>query len=352
MFSDYFSPGSKFGGSKQLWASGVAVSSSDEAIKLADALRDHAVASAVNASGIALESTNILPGVAVKVDEAGPTSGTYYVSKVEHVYRSTFESRFVAGDRAPNSLVDVVAPPASSGNSLRQDGLLVGIVTNTKDPDSLGRVKVKLPGMDPAPETSWARVVSVGGGASRGILAVPEVNDEVLVGFEGGDPRRPVVLGGLFSSKFKPHNFDVDGTSGNVLSRRISSRLGHYIELKDGTTPAEQYVLVALAGEEHKIRVGKDKASIELPDQVPFTIKVGSNASIAVDATGNLTIKAVNIKLEAQANVEIKAAAAAKMEGQAQAEIHGAMTSVKADGTLQVQASGPATIKGNPVAIN
>lgn len=353
MFADYFSPGSKLGGSKQLWTTGVAVSSTEEATKLADAMRDQAVSSAVNAMGTAYEGTKILPGVAIKVDDAGPTSGTYYVSKVEHVYRHTFESRFVAGDRAPNSIVDVVAPAATSGNSLRQDGLMVGIVTNTKDPESLGRVKVKLPAMDPAPETSWARVVTVGGGASRGYFAVPEVNDEVLVGFEGGDPRRPVVLGGLFNSKSKPHKYDVDEGSGDVLSRRISSRLGHYVELKDGTSPAEQYVMVALAGEEHKIRLGKDKADIEVPDNVPFTIKVGSNASIAIDAAGNLTIKAVNIKMESQANTEIKAGAVAKLDGEAQVEIHSAaLTAIKADGTISVQSSGPAAVKGNPVAIN
>jgi uncharacterized protein involved in type VI secretion and phage assembly len=51
---------------------------------------------------------------------------------------------------------------------------MIGVVTNNADPDSGGRVKVKLPALGDQVESQWARVVTVGGGANRGITFVPE----------------------------------------------------------------------------------------------------------------------------------------------------------------------------------
>jgi hypothetical protein len=46
---------------------------------------------------------------------------------------------------------------------------------------------------------TWITLVSLGGGRDRGFFALPEVGDEVLVGFEHGDPERPIVLGSLWN---------------------------------------------------------------------------------------------------------------------------------------------------------
>ena len=72
----------------------------------------------------------------------------------------------------------------------------------------------------------------------------PEVNDEVLVGFEGGDPRQPVVLGGLFSGKNALPEWGVK--SGAVQSRRITSRLGPRHRAGRRHRPGNQHVLAAV----------------------------------------------------------------------------------------------------------
>jgi len=69
-------------------------------------------------------------------------------------------------------------------------GVAFAIVTNNKDPDGLGRVKLKLPWMADAAESDWARVVTPMAGAGRGFYCLPEVDDEVLVAFEHGSPVR------------------------------------------------------------------------------------------------------------------------------------------------------------------
>ena len=83
-------------------------------------------------------------------------------------------------------------------------GPVVGIVTNNEDPGGLGRVKLFLPWPSDENETDWARVCTPMAGKERGIFFLPEVEDEVLVVFEHGDPRRPVVLGGLWNGVDKP----------------------------------------------------------------------------------------------------------------------------------------------------
>ena len=95
-------------------------------------------------------------------------------------------------------------------SSFRRSGLAVGIVDNVKDPDGMGRVSVSLATASDEATTTWARVLGLGAGAGRGQVVLPEVGDEVLIGFEDDDVTRPVVLGGLYGSK----SHDADGGRG------------------------------------------------------------------------------------------------------------------------------------------
>ena len=81
---------------------------------------------------------------------------------------------------------------------------MVGVVTNNNDPDDMGRVRVKYPRSATDVESAWARVATPSAGNERGLLMLPVVGEEVLVGFEHGDTRRPFVLGSLFNGKDKP----------------------------------------------------------------------------------------------------------------------------------------------------
>ena len=118
--------------------------------------------------------------------------------------------------------------PADQSN--RVYGMVVGVVTNNKDPDALGRVKVKFPWLSDTDESHWARVVTPMAGGGRGFYFLPEVDDEVLVGFEHGDVGLPYVLGSLWNGKDKPPEKNDDGK--NNL-RVIKSRSGHLIRLDD-----------------------------------------------------------------------------------------------------------------------
>lgn len=303
---------------------------------------------AVLARGRCLVAPALRPGVVLTVADSGPASGSYYVREVEHVFRpSGFHTAFVAGDREqPGLVVDTPAPVRSS---FTHHGLVVGMVTAIEnDPESAGRIKVSLPGLDATIESQWARLAVLGGGASRGMVFLPEVGDEVLVGFEGGDVRRPVVLGGLFGKKDAIPTSLV--ASGAVEHRRLISRLGHVVELSDGSGASTQHIRLALAGEAVSLRLGKDRADLKLPSGVPLKIESGSS-SIELDGNGGITLSGTTIALKATQGltlegVEVTAKATAKFAAS------GAEAELKGTATTTVQSSGMTAVKGSMVAIN
>jgi uncharacterized protein involved in type VI secretion and phage assembly len=252
-------------------------------------------------------------------------------------------TRFTAGDRNPTSLVDVLTGPRGGANtSILQSNLVVGVVTSLNDPDKKNRIRVKFPGLSDKDESAWARIVALGGGEQRGMVFIPEVEDEVLVGFENGDVRQPVVLGGLFSSGDTP-TWDV--VNGKVSTRRINSRLGHYMELGDGEQPTGQHILLMLDGEKHKLRLGADRFDIEMPQGKPALIKIG-NTKIEVADNGDMTFEAPNIFLKAKLNVTIEANAIG-IKGKSQTNIEATREVAISAAQVGIEAKALATIKGN-----
>lgn len=321
-----------------------------EAKTLAGAYYDEWSSAAVVARGTADVTGALKPGVTVQVKDAGPASGKYVVTSVEHIYDSTgFTTRFVSGPRRPSGLVDTLGAPAPDPG-FAVSGLIIAIVTDCNDPDSAGRVKVRYTGVGSRVESPWARVVTLGAGHARGAVFSPEVNDEVLVGFEHGDTRRPVVLGGLYSKKNTLPTGEKFIDGGNVKYRRITSRKNHIMELADGDDPATQHLLLQLGTAKHKLRLGADRFDIEVAQGKPITIKAGE-AKFDISASGDVTIEGNNISIKAKANLDLEGVKTTT-KGTGQAIVQGAQVQVKADGVGSVEASGPLTLKGAMVAIN
>lgn len=320
-----------------------------EATTLAKSFLAEATAAGVVARGTGDANGAIKPGVKVKVVNAGPASGTYLVSKVEHSYGpSGFSTKFTAGPHRPADMVDVLGA-GRRDPGMTMSGVLPALVTDLADPDKIGRAKVKYTTISGDVESHWARLVTLGGGDKRGMVFTPEVNDEVLIAFEQGDTRRPVILGGLFSkNKGLPTSDDVD--QNKVKFRRITSRLGHVVELADGDAPADQHILLTLKGKKHKIRLGEDKFEIVV-DKKPVSITNGA-AKIEFTEQGDITIEGNNITIKAKQKVDVSGGTEVGVKGNTKASLEGAQVEVKASATGKVEAGGPLTIKGAMVAIN
>jgi phage protein D/phage baseplate assembly protein gpV len=319
-----------------------------DGIDLATSTATLAASSAVTAEGLCELNPNIKVGFQVKVTEVGPASGEYAVTEVEHSYTARgFLTRFVAGERVPTGLVDTLSAPVVS--SFRQDALVVGVVTNTGNSESpKGSVKVKYPTLGDQVESAWARVVAMGAGASRGMTFVPEVNDEVIVGFEGGDVTRPLVLGGLYSTTNSALDFGV--ADGKVAKRQIVSRLGHVIELGDGQSLADQRIGLTLAGGQFAVDLSKEGLTAKVPSGKPISIAAG-NSKFEIDSSGNITISGQKITIKATQDVEISGLNV-KAKANVAFEASGVQTKVTGSAQAELSAGGPTTVKGAVVMIN
>ena len=206
------------------------------------------------------------------------------------------------------SLLDALSSDASAALATRISGVVVGVVTNTQDPAALGRVKVKFPWLSDSEESFWARVATPMAGKERGFYFMPEVEDEVLIGFEHGDVRFPYVLGALWNGQDKPPEKNDDGKNN---MRSIKSRSGHVVRLDD-TDGKEKIEIMDKSG----------KNSVVF-DTAKNTITITSEKDITLSAAKG------TIKLDAQ-KIEIKSSADAKIEA-------GAGMALKANGAMNVK---------------
>jgi phage protein D/phage baseplate assembly protein gpV len=341
----------KSGWGKEYKTAAFIATTTTEAQSVAKALALEADATEVFARGTATSTPKLVPGKTVKIENMGTkVSGSYYVTTVEHTWGDDdpgVTTRFTAGNKQPVGLADLVGAGASGAPPWGAAGLVTGVVTNIQDPDKLGRVKVKFPALSTADESAWARVVSLGAGAERGIEILPEVNDEVIVGFEQGDLRYPVVLGGVWSKKNKP---PIAETADKVKMRTIKSRLGHVIEISDGDDDAKKSVTIKLADGATQLVLAHDKVEL-IANSKPLSIKSGQ-ASIAFDANGGITIKGQKVTIEAQTDLAAKGTNV-KINGNANVEI-AANAQFKASGNAgaNLESSAVAIVKGSLVKIN
>ena len=289
------------------------------------------------------------PGKKLRIINSNAFSGEFLLSSVEHIYRpgEDFLTRFVAGPHRPTGLVDTLGN-APHDPGLNHTQLIPAIVTNCDDPDKLGRIKVKYIGVPGSVQSGWARMATVGAGLNRGIVFLPEINDEVIIGFEGGDIRRPVVLGGLYNGKDTPPPEPLKQAQGETNVRRLVGKQGNFIEFGDGTGDTENHVKLAMKGSS-ELRIGKDQTTLDTKGK-PLKITVGS-AVVEIDDKGNVKISGDTISLKATKDLTLEGLNVTVKATQKIA-VSGNIGEVKAMGQLNLEATGQASLKGAMVMIN
>jgi uncharacterized protein involved in type VI secretion and phage assembly len=195
--------------------------------------------------------------------------------------------------QALEMILDVRTPSGLGG---RWYGAFPALVTDIKDPDGQGRVKITIPW---SPDTgggryeTWARLATLMGGNNRGSWFIPDVNDEVLVIFEAGDPRRPYVLGGLWNGSDQPPD-SMDG-GGNNYRKVLRSRNGVKVTLDD-QDGQEKLILETPGGQ--KVTMKDGPSSVEIVDSNGNSVKL-ETSGITVNASAKVTINASQVAISA-----------------------------------------------------
>lgn len=355
------------------------VQGADELNDLVEIKKNILARDLVVASGIS-DNPYLNVGAIINITGEGRNEEDYGEFIVTHVSHSTdstgnYQNHFEAipGDATfppPNPNVRPVIPETQTA-----------IVTDNVDPEDLGRIKVKMPWQDSnGEETIWLRTLNQYAGKERGFYFVPEIEDEVLIGFEHGNFNNPYVMGSLWNGKDKPDAWKDDKNNLKVIKTRSGNQI-HFIDEdgkeeikimnKDANDPTNEISLTLDAGGKISIKTKGDMVlsadgDIEITSKKSITMKAdesinmesGSgtkmkssettmevNGNIKFESMGNTTIKSTgNTTIESTGNATLKGTQAL-VEGTAQAELKGGATA-------SVNGSGMAEIKGALVKIN
>ena len=229
--------------------------------------------------------------------------------------------------------LQVGSPPALLPPTARTDrGLALGVVEALDDPESLNRVRVRFPWRADGGDGVWARLANADAGDGYGAVLVPDVGQEVLVGFVDGDPSVPVVLGSLYNGAQQPP-LVVDAEKNAV--RALVTPDGHTLRFEDGDSAS-----VALeSGKGHSVVLDdKDSALVLTHADSGNTIRLSADGIELEAAQGDITLtsSAGTITLESL-KLEAKASGPSKIESSA---------------TFDLKASGSLGLKGSLVTIN
>ncbi len=335
-----------------LGSSSLIAVSSDEATQISSALGGRLATADLDVRCECIGDPRIKAGATVKLTGAGTRiSGTYYVTAVEHHFGRGGDLVTTFSTAAPesSSLVELLGGGSQRVAPFGKFGLTIGIVTNNKDPDGVGRVRVKFPALSDSEESWWARVVTPGAGSSAGLMFMPQIDDEVLVGFEHGDLRRPFVLGGVWGAKAKPPTAAETFLAQNkVVEWGLKTAAGATLAFRGGDAPKDKHFKVALPDGTTQY-MGSDKTEIVAINK-SIELKSG-NASILITDKGDIQLTGMNVKIDAKQAITIDGLTiAAKGKTSLKAE-GGASIELKGGASATLEASGITQIKGSLVKI-
>ncbi len=288
------------------------VGSQAEADALAHAKAEEIGSAAYEASAVANGSPALRAGVVVNISGVDKAlTGKWVVTMSRHEFgNGSYRTYLECTGRQDRSLHGLVTNgmPGASRDVQRIPGLVIAIVTDNNDPQSRGRVKLRYPWLADEVDSTWARVAAPGAGPEYGLVWIPQIDDEVLVGFEQGDIGRPFVLGGLWNGKdTAPLGTDLP-KEGKITRSGFISRSGHKLVFFDG--PQETGIALISANGKYAVSLNETRNELH------------------VKADGKLLIEAQSLEIKVKGSAELKADGGVSLEAASQMKIKGATVAI------------------------
>lgn len=304
--------------------------------------------SALRGSVSFIGSALINPGDMIEVSGiASIYNGNIFVSSVKHTFQQGNWVTLVQLGLADTPIAEKAkfAPPPAGGQVPPIQGLQVGTVKKIfEDPDSEYHILVTLPSKAQTQEGVWARVSNFYGTAGAGSVFLPEIGDEVVLGFLECDPRFPVVLGSLYSSTKAPPQTASDNNN-YIKSLVTKSKLK--VSFDDENT-----VLTLSTPGGSSVTLSDKEGSITVKDKNGNTATF-SSSGIVLDSKSDIQLKATgNIELNATGKVSVSATGDVAVSGMNVSHTANASFSAKGTASAELSASAQTTVKGGIVMIN
>lgn len=291
----------------------------------------------------------VAPGFYITLGGLGTRfNGDHLVSSVTHTIGDGNWFTDVTLGLSPHWFVQEpeVMAPAAAGLLPGIQGLYNATVKKIDaDPESAYRIQIDAPLLDPDGKGLWARLANFYSSSGFGVFFLPEVGDEVVVGFLNDDPCYPVILGSLYSPKRKPYSLltpDAENTRKAIVTK---SEMRVVFNDKDKiltvTTPAGN--LIELDDKNKQIKIQDQHANSMVMSgtgiaiKSPKTISMESDQKVTIkgqtgveitSGAGDVAISGVNINEKAQAEYKANGAATATVQGGATLTLKGAMVMI------------------------
>ncbi|NQU51479.1 MAG: hypothetical protein HQ522_02960 [Bacteroidetes bacterium] len=355
----------------QLYYNHLNVSKSNYAKQLKEVVELQENAHAVGMSTVEGSSQNPLVKLggkanikALKIDNKGKVDyGEYIITSVTHSCDNlmNYQNKFT-GVSAEATVPDYTNPGAIAFCEPQS-----AIVKDNKDTEKLGRVRVNFFWQEKSLMSPWIRAVSPYSANERGFYFIPEIGDEVLVGFEGGDAEKPYVIGSLYHGKNKPHSAwpnNKNSFKGIVTKSNLRIEFDDDKKITTIDTPGGNKVVISddeksiLLNDENMNKVELSPKGIILESMKD--IELVTNSKIIIDGMGGVEIsanggdvKVAGINIDQKATVDFIAKGLTfSAKGTASAEVSGAMATLKGDASAEVNGGAMTTVKGAVIMIN
>lgn len=281
----------------------------------------------VQAEASAPGDPRLLAGCYVDVAGVGTRfAGTHRVVSAVHLLGARgYQTRLTLG-AGGRPLAEALGGRSGGDAPGFADHLTIGIVTSNDDPDRLGRIKIRYPTLGGQVESGWARVVRGASGQARGVVALPHVNDEVVVGFQHGDVRRPFVLGALFNGR------DTPGTDLLKTTSSLAARFPRDLDV------ATQQKVVLAADTGVSVTSANGPVEVSAAKELKLAASAGGPPSeMTIETTGQVKMKGTQgVEIAATGPLKITSQGPVTVESSAALQLKGSAVQVQATGMLQL----------------
>lgn len=224
-------------------------------------------------------NTGVSLGKIINIQSTSEGSfGSYRITSVNHTYsiNGKYKNEFTA---IP---LEIDVYPLTDISIVNKAQSQIAKVTDIADPEGMSRIQVQFPWQVPTNQTTpWIRVATPYAGGDRGFVALPELGDEVLIGFENGEVERPFMQSALYTGVNKHNGWQ----SENNDFKGIQTRSGHTIEFNDTN------------GEE-KLKITDSKKN-----EIIFDVQ---NNKLSINSLGTISLNANDIELKAKETLIIE----------------------------------------------
>ncbi len=325
----------------------------DQAKAMSHARHLQAESSFIRAEGRCRQGDpRLIAGKIVEIKEVGTRfSGKYYVTEARHEWiGGQYLVSFSASGYNENTISSLMKTNDDDDIN-RQFGVVSAVVTNIDDPSKQGHVQLKFPWMPKYNgaelSSNWARIASPSAGNGRGMLFMPEVDDEVLVAFEHGDLSYPYIVGILWNKKDK-----LPEGSGEIMAsdkkkidqRIIRSRSGHLIILND--KQGEEQIVIQDKTKKNSITINSKDNSMTIKSEGDLVLEAGGKVVLNSKGDMSLTSKGKGaFSSQGELNFDSKQKAQVK-GGNSQLALEMAGSTLKGM-KVDITADTQAAVKGN-----